>query len=144
MPFGLMNAPGTFQRLMSKLFCGSKWNFLFVYLDNLLIISQSFEEHLVTCTVEQVLKQLEDAGLRLRPEKCSFAHTLSPDGVSPNDNKIKAVKEFPCPTSCKEVKSFLGLEETPTKSCCKNKTADCINQKGQRYWDYRNCGNRAR
>ena len=115
MPFGLTNAPGTFQRLMSKLFCGPKWNFLFVYLDDLLIVSQSFEEHLVH--VEQVLKQLEDAGLRLRPEKCSFAqerveylgHTLPPDGVRPNDNKIKAVKEFPHPTSCKEVKSFLGL-----------------------------------
>ena len=115
MPFGLTNAPATFQRLMNKLFCGPKWNFLFVYLDDLLIVSQSFQEHLKH--VEQVLKQLEDAGLRLRPEKCSFAqasveylgHTLSPEGVRPNDNKVKAVKEFPQPTCCKEVKSFLGL-----------------------------------
>ena len=115
MPFGLTNAPATFQRLMNKLFCGPKWNFLFVYLDDLLIVSQSFEEHLEH--VEQVLKQLEDAGLRLRPEKCYFAqesveylgHTLSPVGVRPNDKKVKAVKEFPQPTCCKEVKSFLGL-----------------------------------
>lgn len=63
------------------------------------------------------MRQLEEAGLQLQPEKCLFAqerieylgHTLSLDGVRPNDNKVKAVKEFPCPTSCKEVKSFLRL-----------------------------------
>ena len=110
-PFG----PATFQRLMNKLFTGPKWNFLFVYLDDLLIVSQSLDEHLAHIT--QVLNQLEEAGLKLRPEKCSFAqttieylgHTLSPDGVRPNDNKVKAVKEFQRPVSCKEVKSFLGL-----------------------------------
>ena len=115
MPFGLTNAPATFQRLMNKLFCGPKWKFLFVYLDDLLIVSQSFQEHIEH--VKQVLNQLEEAGLRLRPEKCSFAqtsveylgHTLSLDGVRPNDNKVKAVKEFKRPTCCKEVKSFLGL-----------------------------------
>ena len=114
-PFGLTNAPATFQRFMNKLFCGPKWKFLFVYLDDLLIVSQSFQEHLKH--LELVLNQLEEAGLRLRPEKCSFAqssveylgHTLSPDGVRLNDNKVKAVKEFKRPTCCKEVKSFLGL-----------------------------------
>ena len=45
----------TFQRLMNKFFCGPKWNFLFVYLDDFLIVSQSFQEHLEH--VEQVLKQ---------------------------------------------------------------------------------------
>ena len=63
MPFGLTNAPVTFQRLMNRLFCGPKWKFLFVYIDDLLIVSQSFEEHLTH--IEQVLRQLEDAGLRL-------------------------------------------------------------------------------
>ena len=74
-----------------------------------------FQEHLEH--LEQVLRQLEEAGLRLRLEKCSFALTiieylgltLSPEGVQPNDNKVKAVKEFQRPTSCKEIKSFLGL-----------------------------------
>ena len=53
MSFGLTNAPVTFKRLMNKLFCGPKWKFLFVYLDDLLIVSQS------------VLNQLEEAGSRL-------------------------------------------------------------------------------
>jgi len=115
MPCGLTNAPATFQRLMNKLFTGAKWNFLFVYVDDLLIVSKTFEEHIRH--IEQVLKQLDEAGLRLRPKKCSFpqttieylGHMLSPDGVKLNDNKVKAVKEFQQPSSCKEVKSFLGL-----------------------------------
>ena len=115
MPFGLTNAPATFQWLMNQLFTGPKWQFLFVYLDDLLIVSQSYEEHLEH--IKQVLRQLEESGLRLQPEKCSFAqteveylgHTLSPDGVRPNDCKVKAVKEFPRPTSSREVKGFLGL-----------------------------------
>ena len=46
MPFGLTNAPATFQRLINKLFSGAEWNFMFVYLDDILIVSKSFEEHL--------------------------------------------------------------------------------------------------
>ena len=53
MPFGLTNAPATFQRLMNQLFSGNGWNFVFVYLDDLLIVSQSFQEHLEH--VEKVL-----------------------------------------------------------------------------------------
>jgi len=115
MPFGLTNAPATFQRLMNKLFSGCDWNFVFVYLDDLLVVSQSFEEHLIH--VAKVIQRLQEAGLRLKPQKCAFAqleinylgHTLSPQGVKPNDDKVRAVKEFPTPTCCREVKSFLGL-----------------------------------
>ena len=53
--------PQTFQRLMIKLFCGCDWNFVFVYLDDLLIVSQSFEEHLIH--VERVLQRLQEEGL---------------------------------------------------------------------------------
>ena len=115
MSFGLTNAPATFQRLMNKLFSGVGWNFVFVYLDDILIVSKSFEEHLQH--VEKVLRQLEEVGLKLRPKKCCFAqtrieylgHTLSPQGVQPNDGKVKAVKDFPRPMSCTEVKQFLGI-----------------------------------
>ena len=68
MTFGLMNAATTFQQLMNKLFTGAKWNFSFVYLDDLLIVSKSFQEHLEH--LEPVLRQLKEASLRLRPEKC--------------------------------------------------------------------------
>ena len=85
------------------------------YDHDLLIVSKSFQEHLEH--LKQVLRQLKEAGLRLRPEKCLFAqttieylgHKLSSEGVQPNDNRVKAIKEFQRPTSCKEVKSFLGL-----------------------------------
>ena len=65
MPFGLTNAPATFQHLMNQLFSGNIWNFVFVYLDDLLIVSRSFQEHLEH--VEKVLTRLEEAGLRLKP-----------------------------------------------------------------------------
>ena len=115
MPFGLTNAPATFQRLMGKLFGGKEWEFLFVYLDDLLIVSRLMEE-LVT-HVRKVLSHLEKANLWLKPQKCYFAqtsieylgHTLTSEGVKPNNNKVKAVLDYPKPTSVKEVKSFIGL-----------------------------------
>ena len=61
MPFGLTNAPATFQRLMGKLFSGKEWEFLFIYLDDLLIVSRSMEEHVAH--VEKVLGHLETANL---------------------------------------------------------------------------------
>ena len=115
MPFGLTNAPATFQRLMAQLFSGPEWDFVFVYLDDILIASASMDEHLEH--VEKVLKRLIQAGLRLKPSKCTFAtteiqylgHTLTPMGVKPNDSKVMAVKDFPRPQTVKQVKSFLGL-----------------------------------
>jgi len=107
MPFGLTNAPATFQRLMNELFSGNTWNFVFVYLDDMLIVSKSFQEHLQH--VGKVLTRLEEAGLGLKHSKCAFAqekveylgHTLSASGVSPNDKKVEAVKNFPTPSVVK-------------------------------------------
>ena len=115
MPFGLTNAPATFQRLMNQLFCGKVWDFVFVYLDDLLIVSKSVQEHLGH--LKKVLDHLDKAGLRLKPQKCVFVkqqveylgHTITPEGVRPNERKIQAVKDFPRPKSSREVKSFLGL-----------------------------------
>ena len=59
MPFVLTNAPATFQRLMDKLFTG--WNFVFIHLDDILIASKSFSEHITHIT--QVLQRLQEAGL---------------------------------------------------------------------------------
>ena len=97
---------------MSQLFSGSEWNYVFVYLDDILIASSTISEHLKY--VEKVLQQLKQAGLRL---KCTFAtteiqylgHTLTPVEVKPNDLKITAVQDFPRPQNVKQVKSFLGL-----------------------------------
>ena len=115
MPFGLTNAPATFQRLMNQLFEGEKWKFVHIYLDDILIVSPNFQEHVTH--VEQVLKHLSEAGLRLKPSKCAFAEkkidylgfTLSAEGVCPNDGKVLAIKDFPRPTDAKSVRRFLGM-----------------------------------
>jgi len=101
MPFGLTNAPATFQHLMNKLFSGKEWEPVFVYLDDILIVSASFEDHVRD--VGLVLDRLMEAGLRLKPSKCLFPRkevvylgfTVSSEGVTPNHEKVKAIVNFP-------------------------------------------------
>ena len=71
MPFGLTNAPATFLRLMSQLFSGKEWEFVSVYIDDVLIASQSMEEHVEH--IRKVLLRLRESGLKLKPSKCTFA-----------------------------------------------------------------------
>ena len=100
---------------MTSLFSGKEWPFVFIYLDDILIASNSMEDHVVH--VAKVLDRLNEAGLRLKPSKCAFRQqeidylgfTITAKGIKPNDAKVRAVKEFPKPGSAKEVKSFLGL-----------------------------------
>jgi len=115
MPFGLTNAPAIFQRLMGKLFSGREWDCVFVYLDYILIASQTVEEHLDH--LQKVFKWLREAGLRLKPLECMFVtgeieylgHTLTPEGVKPNERNVQAITKFSRPKSTKEVQSFVGL-----------------------------------
>jgi len=98
MPFGLTNAPATFQRLMGKLFSGREWDCVFVYLDDILIASQTVKERLDH--LQKVFKQLREAGLRLKPSKCMFVtgeieylgHTLTPEGVKPKYRPLPVPK----------------------------------------------------
>ena len=115
MPFGLTKAPATFQRLMNKLFSGKKWESVFVYLDDILVVSAAFDEHLRE--VGRVLDKLKDTGLCLKPSKYLFARkevvylgfTVSSEGVSPNQEKVKAIVNYPQPTDCKSVRRFLDM-----------------------------------
>jgi len=119
MPFGLKNAPAVFQRLMQKVLMGLNPedgpDFVSVYLDNVLIFSDTFEAHLVH--LRQVLQRFQTAGLKLKPSKCHFicqrveylGHVITPQGISPNNNWIVAISDFPIPTSVKEVRQFVGL-----------------------------------
>jgi len=85
------------------------------YLDDILVVSASFEEYFRE--VGHVLDKLKDAGLCLKPSKCLFARkevvylgfTVSPESVLPNQEKVKAIVEYPQPTDCKSVRRFLGM-----------------------------------
>ena len=73
MPFGLCNAPATFQRLMDLVLAGVQWSHCLVYMDDIIIVGRSFKDHLQNLSV--VLQRLKEANLCLKPAKCSFCKT---------------------------------------------------------------------
>ena len=116
MPFGLCNAPSTFQRMMDSVLRGVSWQFALVYLDDVIIYTQgSFEKHMLHLAI--VFQRLSAAGLTLKLKKCTFAtheveylgHLLTRDGVKPVERLLQAVREFPTPTCEKDVRSFVHL-----------------------------------
>ena len=115
MPFGLCNAPATFQRLMDLVLSGLQWSKCLVYIDDVIIMGRTFDEHLVH--LQQVFKRLRQAGLKLHPLKCHFlkrevqylGHIVSNDGVSPDPRKTEKVSSWPTPQCTKEIQQFLGL-----------------------------------
>ncbi|GFW12307.1 retrovirus-related Pol polyprotein from transposon 17.6 [Trichonephila clavipes] len=115
MPFGLCNAPATFERIMDNLLRHFKWTMCLCYLDDIIVFSETFEDHLIRLRL--VLKCLQEAGLKLNSKKCLFAaqevkilgHLVSSNGVRPDPDKIKAVRNFPTPKNIHDIRSFLGL-----------------------------------
>jgi len=115
MPFGLKNAPATFQRLMDRVLSGLQGTTLFVYLDDIVIYARSLQEH--ERKFNQLAERLRKANLRLQPDKCEFlrrevtylGHVIREDGVKPDPKKIEAVSKFPRPKNTKNIKQFLGL-----------------------------------
>ena len=76
MPFGLCNAPATFQRLMDAVLAGLQWSSCFVYLDDVIIPGKDFEDHLQNIRI--VLECLRQAGLKLHPNKCHLGRNELP------------------------------------------------------------------
>ena len=115
MPFGLTNAPATFQRMMDLVLAGIKWHHCLVYLDDVLVFSQSFDEHLKHLV--SVFDRLRKAGLKLAPKKCHICrmqvhylgHVVSARGVSVDPAKTSALAQFPVPATAENVRSFLGI-----------------------------------
>ncbi|MHB1799638.1 MAG: reverse transcriptase family protein [Vulcanimicrobiaceae bacterium] len=115
MPFGLTNAPGTFQRVMDHVLAGLLGDICLVYLDDIIIYSPTFTEHLLA--VERVFERLKTNNIHLKVTKCHFAtkvvrylgYVVSRDGVEPDDQKIVAIKNYPIPKKCKDVRAFVGL-----------------------------------
>ena len=115
MPFGLTSAPASFQRLMMTVLAGLLYNSCMVYLDDVAIFAKNFDDHLRA--IDEVFRRLDDADLRMKLEKCYFAEKevkllgfrVSVDGISTDEDKIIAVRNFSVPTCVKDVQSFLGL-----------------------------------
>ena len=115
MPFGATNAPATFQRLMHDCLGELNMNWCIVYLDDIIIFSDTKEEHLKR--LEAVFQKLCAAGLKLKPSKCFFfreeieylGHVVSGKGISTNPKKIEAVSKWPTLKTVYDVRSFLGF-----------------------------------
>ena len=115
MPFGLCNAPATFQRLMERCMGDMNLRECLIYLDDVIIFSSTFEEHL-DC-MEAVFSRLQQHNLKLKASKCEFlksrvtylGHIVSEFGIETDPDKIQAIKMWPIPKSTKDVRSFLGF-----------------------------------
>ena len=115
MPFGLCNAPATFQRIIEKVLVGLQWHILVLYLDDIVVFSKTVDQHITD--LETVLGRLEQSGLKLKTKKCQFfskevtilGHTVSQNGIKPDLTKIEAVKRIPRPTNNSELRKFLGF-----------------------------------
>lgn len=115
MPFGLCNAPGTFQRAMELVLRGFQWKTLLIYLDDIIILGRGVDENLQR--LGDVFERLHNYGLKLKPKKCQLlkdkvlflGHVVSGEVISPNPALIKDVQEWQPPINTQQLQAFLGL-----------------------------------
>ncbi|KAL4325224.1 hypothetical protein GQ457_11G000740 [Hibiscus cannabinus] len=115
MPFGLKNAPSTFQSTMNQNFQPYLRQCVLVFLDDILVFSKSWSEHLDH--LRRVLQILRDNGLVAKKSKCTFGqeaveylgHVVTRHGLTVDPNKVTAIQGWPVPRNVKEVRGFLGL-----------------------------------
>lgn len=115
LPMGLTNAPATFMHLMHQILRPFLDSFVIVFLDDILIYSRTLAEH--QRHLRQVLDALRANQLYCKESKCAFfkdsveflGHVIDRDGVHMMESKVKAIREWPTPTSVEDIRSFLGL-----------------------------------
>jgi hypothetical protein len=115
MPFGLCNAPGTFQSYINKLVLDYLDIFCTAYLDDVLVYSEDLNNHIKH--VLKVLQRLLDHGLHIDIDKCEFSVSkvkylgliMSTEGVSMDPDKVKAIQEWETPRSVKDTQAFTGF-----------------------------------
>ncbi len=115
MPFGLSNSPAVFQALVNDVLRDMVDQFIYVYLDDILIFSSSLQEHVQH--VRRVLQRLLENGLFVKADKCAFhaqsvpflGFIVSPEGVRMDPDRVKAVVNWPTPDSRKALLRFLGF-----------------------------------
>ena len=123
MPMGIMNGSAIFSRFIDEVMSGLKWTCVLLYIDDALVFSKSFEEHLVV--LDQVLQRMKDFGLTLNAKKSRFCvksvrflgHLVSADGIRPDPDKMKAVRELEMPIDKPGMRSVLGLFSYYRKFC---------------------------
>lgn len=115
MPFGLKNAPSTFQRLMNEVLKDHINDNCVVYMDDILIFSTSLQEHMTT--LRKIFRTLKEANLKIQVDKCDFlkketqflGHILTTHGIKPNSDKVNIIQNLKLPKTAKQIKSFLGM-----------------------------------
>ena len=115
MPFGLTNAPATFQRLMDKIITPDLKPNVFCYLDDIIILTENFEEHLKN--LEIVLEKINQAGLTINLEKCEFGCSevkylgfiVNEKRLLMDEDKIKPILEFLTPKNVKQLQRIIGM-----------------------------------
>nr|VZI04584.1 unnamed protein product [Spirometra erinaceieuropaei] len=113
MPFGLRNASQTFQRFVDRVLRGLP--FIYAYIDDLLVASSTTEEHMEHLAT--VFDRLQQFGVVLNPSKCVFGvpsleflgHLVDSQGIRPFPSKVAAIRDFPSPTSKRQLQRFLGM-----------------------------------
>ena len=118
MPFGLCNAPAVYQRLMQHVLQGFNPqegpDFMSVYLDDVLIFSETLDEHLEHL---ELISRVEGAGMKLKPSKCQFVrqeveylgHIITLQGLKANPKLVDTVNQLPTPKDVHGVRRFLGM-----------------------------------
>ena len=115
LPFGLCNAPATFSRLIYRTLAGLAWNICRYYLDDIIVFSATWAEHLAR--LRAVFERLQRANLKLGAKKCNLAarevsflgYKETPEGLEPEPKLMEAISKLPPPINVAEVRSFLGL-----------------------------------
>lgn len=115
LPFGLHSAPATWQRLIDRVIGADLEPYVFCYLDDVIICTQSFEEHLKI--LREVLRRLMDAGLTLSQEKCHFCkpelkylgYVVNAKGLLVDPDKVDAIVRIPTPTTVAEIRRIVGM-----------------------------------
>jgi hypothetical protein len=112
---GAANSPSAFSRLMNLILRGLVWQTCLIYIDDTIVVSRSFDEHVKR--LDEVLQRFHAAHLKLKPEKCRLfqlrvkflGHIVSNQGVEVDPEKVSAIKNLPTPRNLKDVRATLGF-----------------------------------
>lgn len=139
LPFGLRNAPSSFQRLIDKMLMGLR-DFSLAYLDDIAIFSPNWRDHIRH--IATVFQRIKDSGLTVKAAKCQFAmtqvkylgHVIGGGNIRANWGKVQAITDWPRPSSKKEVRAFLGVvgyyrRHIPSFSTVAAPLCECLKKK---------------